>query len=265
MNFAGGKNSVRFRVLTYNIHRAIGVDGVFAPERILEVLRHHNPDLALLQEVDRAAPRSNHIDLGSYFSRHLQYHHRAVGMNVVMKKGKYGNATLSRYAIGRQRNINLTIGRRKARGAQHTRVLVETRTNSAVVDVFNVHLSLIAKLRRKQISMLMQCSDIAQLPPDQPCIIAGDMNDWPGSLKRQRFGPEGFLNASSRRPGSRWAIKTYPSYAPSAGLDKVFFRGNLKLLHIFRSRLKIARVASDHLPVIADFEVRPERLVSQNS
>ncbi len=255
--FAWEGDIVRFRILTYNIHKAIGVDGVFAPERILEILRHHDADIVLLQEVDRAAPRSNHLDLGSYFSRELSYHHRAVSMNVHMKKGKYGNATLSRFSIGRQRNINLTIGRNKRRGAQHTRILVQSTSARAIVDVFNVHLSLRAKLRRQQIQMLLESSDLANLPVSQPCIIAGDMNDWPGSLKRQRFSPADFVCASGRRPGSRWAIKTFPSYAPTAGLDKVFYRGEIKLLHIFRSRLKLARVASDHLPVIADFEVSP--------
>ncbi|HNO80598.1 MAG TPA: endonuclease/exonuclease/phosphatase family protein [Phycisphaerae bacterium] len=248
---------MRFRILTYNIHKAIGVDGVFAPQRILEILRHHDADIVLLQEVDRAAPRSNHLDLGAYFSRELSYPHRAVSMNVHMKKGKYGNATLSRYAIGRQRNINLTIGQHKRRGAQHTRILVQSSSASAVVDVFNVHLSLRAKLRRQQIQMLLESGDLAGVPACQPCIIAGDMNDWPGSLKRQRFGPADFVCASGRRPGSRWAIKTFPSYAPTAGLDKVFYRGEIKLLQVFRSRLKLARVASDHLPVIADFEVSP--------
>ncbi len=246
---------MRFRLLTYNIHRAIGIDGRFDPDRIVEILRHHNADIVLLQEVDRAVPRSDHLDLGSYFSRHLEYRHRAVGMNVLMKKGKYGNATLSRFSIGRQRNIDLTIGRRKGRGAQHTRVTVRNRTRNAVVDLFNVHLSLTARMRRKQVRMLMESTDLANLPSDQPCIIAGDMNDWRGSLKRQRFTPSDFVCATKRRRGSRWAIKTFPSYAPSAGLDKIFYRGNLRLLHIFRSRLKLARVASDHLPVIADFEV----------
>lgn len=246
---------MRIRILTYNVHKAVGVDGAFAPERILEILRHHDADIVLLQEVDRAAPRSNHIDLASYLSRELRYHYRAVSMNVHMKKGKYGNATLSRFSIGRQRNINLTIGRRKRRGAQHTRILVQNRSGKAVVDVFNVHLSLRANMRRKQIQMLLESSDLANLTASQPCIIAGDMNDWPGSLKRQQFGPADFVCASGRRPGSRWAIKTFPSYAPYAGLDKVFFRGDIKLLQVFRSRLKLARIASDHLPVIADFEV----------
>jgi endonuclease/exonuclease/phosphatase family metal-dependent hydrolase len=37
------------RVMTYNIHRAIGVDRRFRPERIVEILRHYDPDVVLLQ------------------------------------------------------------------------------------------------------------------------------------------------------------------------------------------------------------------------
>jgi len=48
---------MHLKVLTYNIHRAIGVDRRFRPERIVEILTHHDADLALLQEVDEGAPR----------------------------------------------------------------------------------------------------------------------------------------------------------------------------------------------------------------
>jgi len=247
---------MRLRILTYNIHKAIGVDRVFAPERIIQVLRHHDADIVLLQEVDRYAPRSGCIDLASYLARELGYRYRAVGINVYMKRGKYGNATLSRYPIGRQHNIDLTVGRAKRRGAQHTRIHVVRGRERVAVDVFNVHLSLLARLRRVQVERLLHTSDIVNLPLDAPCIIAGDMNDWQGELKRKHFLPAGFKCATNRREGSRWAIRTFPSFAPTGGLDKIFYRGSLQFLHAFRSRLEVARVASDHLPVIADFELQ---------
>lgn len=56
--------SVNLRFVTYNIHRVIGVDRRFRPGRIVEILRHHDPDLALLQEVDEGAPLSGRLDLG---------------------------------------------------------------------------------------------------------------------------------------------------------------------------------------------------------
>ncbi|MCH8805891.1 MAG: endonuclease/exonuclease/phosphatase family protein [Planctomycetes bacterium] len=246
---------MRFRLLTYNIHKAIGVDRRFRPERIIAILKRHNADVVLLQEVDRGVPRSGHIDLASYIATAVLYQFRAVGMNVHLKKGKYGNATLSRFPIGRQRNIDLSIGRRKRRGAQHTRIILPKRGDPTPIDIFNIHLGLSALERRRQVRRLLESPDIAQLDPSAPCVIAGDLNDWRGVLRRQRFTDAGFLCATNRRPGSRWSIKTFPSYAPTGGLDKIFYCGSLRLLHVRRSRLALARVASDHLPVIADFEV----------
>jgi endonuclease/exonuclease/phosphatase family metal-dependent hydrolase len=243
------------RLLTYNIHRAIGVDRKFAPERIVEILRHHDAHVVLLQEVDRGVPRSDHLDLASLLARELRYRYRAVGMNVWLKKGRYGNATLSRFPIGRQRNIDLTVARRKRRGAQHTRLRVPIGARTIDLDVFNAHLGLSAPERRLQVDQLLHAPDVSRLTLSAPCIIAGDMNDWRGVLKRQYFKPTGFRCATDLRPGSRWSIKSFPSYAPAGGLDKVFYRGNLQLLHAHRSRLELARVASDHLPVIVEFEI----------
>lgn len=246
---------MQVRLLTYNIHKAIGVDRQFRPERIIAVLEHHDPDIVLLQEVDRDAPRSNHLDLAEVLATELRYDYRAVGMNVFLSKGRYGNVTLSRHPIGRQRNIDLTVGWRKRRGAQHTNIQIASAEGTVELEVFNVHLGLLARERREQIGMLLNCPDVAQLDPDKPCIIAGDMNDWQGMLKRQRFARAGFQCATNRSLGSRWSIKTFPSYAPTSGLDKIFYRGNIRLLRVQRSRLDIARVASDHLPVIAEFEL----------
>jgi len=39
---------VRLRVLSYNIHRAIGVDRRFRPERIASIVGYYNPDVVAL-------------------------------------------------------------------------------------------------------------------------------------------------------------------------------------------------------------------------
>ena len=207
---------MQLRLLTYNIHKAIGVDRKFDPQRTVEILRHHNADILLLQEVDRGVPRSGHVDLAAYLERKLEYGYRAVGMNVYLKKGQYGNATLSRFPIGRQHNIDLTNGGRIRRGAQHARIEMHNGKSQVCIDVFNVHLSLTARLRRVQVRHLLATSDLARLPAEAPCIVGGDMNDWRGELKRV-FRTAGFQCATNRRSGSRWAIKTFPvSRRPAA-------------------------------------------------
>ena len=54
---------MKFRILSYNIHRAIGLDRRFQPARIMQVLREHDPDIVLLQEVDKGVPRSREMDM----------------------------------------------------------------------------------------------------------------------------------------------------------------------------------------------------------
>ncbi len=246
---------MQFRLLTYNIHKAIGIDRKFEPQRIVTILEHYRADVVLLQEVEHNSPRSQHTYLASELARSLRYDFSAFGINVFSRRGKYGNATLSSYSIGQQHNIDLSLRWRKRRGAQHTTIHLTDGSRQVDLEVFNVHLGLSAMERREQLRKLFATPQMSQLSPDSPCIVAGDMNDWRGLLKRKVFAGCGFQCATNRRPGSRWAIKTFPSYAPTGGLDKIFYRGPLKPLHVHGSRLQLARVASDHLPVIADFHI----------
>ena len=143
---------MRLRVLSYNIHRAIGVDRLFRPERIVEILAHHDADIVLLQEVDEGVPRSREMDLAKNLAQRLGFRHYAVGHNVSLRKGRYGNATLSRFPIIRERNIDLTVGDRKRRGCQHTTIEIgPTEESTQRLEVFNLHLGLSARERQRQV------------------------------------------------------------------------------------------------------------------
>ncbi len=241
--------------MTYNIHRAIGVDRRFRPERIVEVVQHHAPDVVLLQEVDDGAPRSDELDLAKELSSALDYPHYAVGHNVQLRKrGRYGNATLSRFPILRERNIDLTIDSRKRRGCQHTSLDVaavggETR----VLEVFNLHLGLSAKERARQVGALVRSGEFAGLDPGHACLVGGDFNDWRSLLHPIFTEILGFRCATQRSHGYSGAMRTYPAFSPTGGLDKLYYRGGLWLVSARRCRLNLSKVASDHLPVVADF------------
>jgi len=247
---------MQFRIMTYNIHRAIGVDRRFRPERILEVTEHHRPDLLLLQEVDEGVPRSRELDLAKELASLLDYPHYAVGHNVSLRKGRYGNATLSRHPILGERNIDLTIASRKRRGCQHTRIHVESsRGQPFELDVFNLHLGLSARERARQIGRLARSTEFSSLPLDAACFVAGDFNDW-RSLLHPIFTEILEFRCATQHP-IRWerAIRTYPSFSPRGSLDRIYYRGPLRMLSSRACRLRVSKVASDHLPVIADFEL----------
>ncbi len=243
---------MRLRILSYNIHRAIGLDRRFRLERIVEIIRHYNPDIALLQEVDSGAPRSRNLDLASTLAEALGFAHHAVGLNVKLRRGHYGNATLSRFSIARARNIDLTVGTRKRRGCQYTRLQIETDGAHRHLDVFNLHLGLSERERIRQIGRLVRCEEFAALKSG-PCILGGDFNDWRGTLPMVLTEVLGFQCSSGVNGGK--LIRTYPSISPTASLDRVFFRGSLRLAGAHSCRLALSRVASDHLPLIVDFDL----------
>ena len=246
-----------FKVLSYNIHRAIGVDRRFQPQRIIDILQHHDADLVLLQEVDEGAPRSRELDLAKEIAEAAGYEHRAVGHNVSLRKGRYGNAVLSRWPIDLQRNIDLTIGDRKRRGCLHTRLrTVRPHSSEHRIDVFNLHLGLSARERQSQIGLLARAQEFESVPENVACLLAGDFNDWLAQLHPIVYEMLGFKSATQHRFGYQATIRTYPSFSPTGGLDKIYYRGPLRLVAARSCRLAVSRIASDHLPIVAEFEMK---------
>ncbi len=244
------------KVLTYNIHRAIGVDRRFRPNRIVDILAHHNADLVLLQEVDEGVPRSRELDLARELGRETGYTHVAAGYNVSLRKGRYGNAILSRWPLAIHRNIDLTVDEKKRRGCLHARVRIEKGHHGVrELDVFNLHLGLSAREQTRQIGTLVRSPEFASVPEGAPCLVAGDFNDWRAVLVPIFVEILQFKSATRHRFGHPAAIRTYPSFSPTGALDKIFFRGPLRLLGARSCRLRVSRVASDHLPIVAEFEL----------
>lgn len=249
---------MKLSLLTYNIHRAIGLDGRFRPERIVEVLQHHDADVVLLQEVDDGAPRSRKLDLAAELASAAGYEHFAAGYNVRLSVGRYGNATLSRHPIVEQRNIDLTISRLKKRGCLHTRLLVQPAHggNERPIDVFNLHLGLSAMERSRQVRRLLSTGEFERLDSTSEVVVAGDFNDWRSLLWPVFVTALGFRCATQTDADRPTFLRTYPTFSPRGALDRFYYRGQMRATEARVSRLKVARVASDHLPVTMELEVR---------
>jgi len=248
---------MQIRVLSYNMHRAIGVDRLFRPERIARVLKHHQADIVLLQEVDVGVPRSRQLDLAKEMAEAAGYPYYVTGLNVKLSKGMYGNTTLSKFPITQSRNINLTVGKRKARGCQYSSIQLNNSSDfSQNIEVFNLHLGLSAQERVRQVGLLSQSEEFCSIAPGTPCLVGGDFNDW-----RTILGPIftdilDFQCATNHSKGYHNPYLTYPAFTPTGGLDKIFYRGPLELIRRRRCWMGITRLASDHLPVIAEFELQ---------
>jgi endonuclease/exonuclease/phosphatase family metal-dependent hydrolase len=119
------------------------------------------------------------------------------------------------------------------------------------VVVANVHLGLAGFERRLQLRKLLDSEIIRHTHRRTPLIVGGDYNDVWGTLGKNVMHPAGFAAAGEH-------ILTYPAALPARALDRIFYRGELISGHAFASRLKIARHASDHLPLVADFQLLTE-------
>ena len=245
---------MEIRILTWNIHKGIGVDRRFRPGRIAEVLRHYEAGVVLLQEVDRGARRSRRLELDRWLAEEAGYRWSAWFENHHLQEGGYGNAVLSKWPIRRSRNVDLTVGRRKRRSALYVRVDLPGHWKD--LHVFNLHLGLSARERAEQIRRFLASGTWRHLPRRSRVVLGGDTNDWRNRLYRhaglERAGFQAWAEG-----GAHPLIPTYPSVAPVGALDKVFWKGALTARRVYRSRMALARVASDHRPLIADLELLP--------
>jgi endonuclease/exonuclease/phosphatase family metal-dependent hydrolase len=242
---------MRFRLLTYNIHKCIGgMDRKYHPERVIEVLGHYQPDIVMLQEVDDGVPRSGHHRQVDLLGDALDYRHRAYQKNVLLKTGAYGNAILSRFPLFDVNHVDLTVPMKKRRRAliAHCRLQHDGHTRRMLL--VNVHLGLAGYERLVQTRRLMSADVLVHTRQHTPVVIGGDFNDMFGVLGWRVLKPFGFLPAVHNQ-------KTFPAAMPLRPLDRVFYRGDVSHHHTFAAHSDLARQASDHLPLVIDFDLQP--------
>ncbi len=239
------------RVLTYNIHKGIGgIDRRYKIDRIAGVISHYAPDLVLLQEVDDGVPRSKRHRQVDELSQRLQMRYSAFQPNVRLKVGQYGNAILSRYPLHNVVDVDLTVGPKKRRRAQVARVQLRIEGHMRTLLAINVHLGLAGFERKIQLRRLIAHDSVSRAHAQTPVVLGGDFNDVWASLGRACLAPHRFHPATMN-------AKTFPARFPVRPLDSIHYRGPIALDHAFAGHVDLAKQASDHLPLVADFRLVP--------
>ncbi|HJU15618.1 MAG TPA: endonuclease/exonuclease/phosphatase family protein [Stellaceae bacterium] len=230
------------RVVTYNIHTCVGVDRRCDPARIAAVLREIDPGIACLQEIDTRRRLDPFADQWAYLGE-------ATGLTVVAgggirtHRGRFGNAILTRFPVLSSRAIDLSVGDYEPRGAIDADLLVGDR----VLRVLATHFGLRLAERRWQADRLMTVLGEAPAPhrpPPDAVLLMGDLNEWRGR--------RGGLRALDRSLGPGAAPRTFPSWMPVLPLDRIYAAGPAVLRDVSVYRSPLARLASDHLPLVAD-------------
>jgi endonuclease/exonuclease/phosphatase family metal-dependent hydrolase len=230
---------VSLRVLTLNVHGGQGPGG-FDMGRLTDFLRRADVDVALLQEVDRARPRSRYVDMPAVLASGTGME-VAYGLNVRLgpRRGVSGIATLSRHPIVEQLLTHLP--RRpglKQRGVLRTDLDVDGLT----VSVFNTHLEHARPtMRNRQLAAVR--GPVAATP--HPVVLGGDLNAYPGS------GTLGIARAFLR---DAWSAgtgtgATSPASGPRNRIDYLLYAPPVRV----RQAQVMPQVVSDHLAVRAEF------------
>jgi len=223
-------------VASYNIHKAEGLDGRVDLSRIGEVLREIDADLVGIQEIYRSQAETLAEQLGMSV---------AMGVTRYRQDGPYGNAVLTRLEVHGSHPFDLSRPPREPRGG----IRLDTVVGDGLLHLFNVHFGLKVRERAWQVDALVREHVLHEDLPGLRIVI-GDLNEWfPGAvgrtLRRELHGPR--------------MRRTHPAPLPIFPLDRIYWDRNLHAdgFHVHRSRL--ARVASDHLPVVARLRVASHR------
>ena len=227
------------RVATWNVHSCVGTDRRHDPARTAAVIAELDADVVALQEFQYPADIALETRTPVVLER-LDRYECALGPTLTRLTHSFGNVLLTRHAIRDLRRLDLSHERREPRGALAATIEV----HGADLHVVATHLGLRPSERRLQVRRIME--HIETLPSGF-LVVLGDFNDWlPG---------RSVVHVLDRRLGRPPRPASFPVFWPIVSLDRIWIHPTEALRRIFTHTTPTARLASDHLPVVADIEV----------
>ena len=235
------RGSATLRVATYNVHGCVGTDGRHDPDRVAAVVSELDADVVAMQEFtypDSVAIESRTpVELVA-----LDRYQCALGpTRRTAAERCFGNALFARHPIVDVHRIDLSMDQREPRGALATTIDVD----GVEVHLLAAHLGLRVRERRFQVQQLLSYLDSVR---HSLVIVLGDFNDWlPGRSA---------AHVLDQRLGAAARLRSFPSSRPVLPLDRIWIRPVSLLRRMFVHTSALARRASDHLPVVADLDLR---------
>lgn len=251
----GAGTSAVIRVATYNVHKCRGLDRRVSVERIASVIKALDADVIAVQEILNGTGTHNQVRA---IAAHLGYKF-AFGENREHAGLPYGNATFSRLPIVRVENYDITWARRERRGCLRTDIEMK---HGRTLHLFNVHLGTSFFERPHQAHKLLSSDLLLHPELRSPRIVVGDFNEWTRGVATRLMGSR-FKSVDAKlleRGIGRWSLRrllprrnTYPGVLPLLHLDYFYYDDNLRLVSSKLLRTRTSLVASDHLPIVAEF------------
>jgi endonuclease/exonuclease/phosphatase family metal-dependent hydrolase len=250
------------RLMTYNVHGCSGMDGRVSPRRVAHVIRGQMPDVVALQELDLGRRRSRAEDQAAIIAREL-------GMQAVfcptITRGEehYGHALLSRWPMEIVKRARLPHDASSWWQEPRSALWVRVEVAGTVLNVITTHLGLGPRERVRQVQALLGPEWIGAIGPDEPVLLCGDFNALPGSAPH-RLAAGRLRDVQAPRAGFR-PLGTFSSVQPLVRLDHIFASAHFEHQGVVVVRNALTRLASDHLPLVADLRVVPVHADTQRT
>jgi endonuclease/exonuclease/phosphatase family metal-dependent hydrolase len=240
------------RIVTYNVHRCVGNDRRLDVGRVAAVLSALNPDIVALQELDVGRRRTGHVDQAHEIARRLEMsHHFHPAMTV--EEERYGDAILTSYPERLVKRAALP-GYPRMRGLEPRGALwVEVEIAGKPVQIINTHLGLVPREQQIQAHALAGPAWLEHPDCTWPAILLGDFNATASSLVYRTL--TGRLQPARRLAKRKQPSSTFPSPLPVLRIDHHFVSPGIEVKDVFAPFDPLCRVASDHLPLVMDFEL----------
>jgi endonuclease/exonuclease/phosphatase family metal-dependent hydrolase len=240
------------RIVTYNVHRCVGTDRRLDVARVAAVLAQLNPDIVALQELDVGRRRTGHVDQAHQIAERLEMtHHFHAALQV--EEERYGDAILTALPERLVKAGPLPgydpIRALEPRGA----LWVEVDVDGRPLQVINTHLGLVPREQQIQASHLAGNAWLDHADCAWPAILLGDFNATSSSLVYRTLTAK--LQPARRLARRKQPSSTFPSPLPVLRIDHLFVSPGIEVLDVFAPFDPLTRSASDHLPLVMDFEL----------
>ena len=239
------------RILTYNVHRCVGVDRRLDVARVAEVIAAQAPDIVALQELDVGRARTGGVDQAHRLAQRLgmAFHFNAA---LKVEEELYGDAILTALP---ERLIKAgplpghpRFSRLEPRGA----LWVAVEVDGAELQVINTHLGLVPREQQIQAAALAG-ADWLGSAAGAPLLLVGDFNATARTLVYRTFAAK--LSDARRAARHARPSPTFPSSMPILAIDHVFVSAGVVVEAVRTPLDPLSRVASDHLPLVVDLHL----------
>ena len=229
-------STLTVKILSYNIKNCQGMDGVVSYQRVADVIKRIDAEVVALQELDSATQRSKGVVVLDELSR-LTGMNKTYGASIDYQGGKYGIGILTKEKPVSWKRIPLP-------GREEPRSLLIVELKDIVFGC--THFSLTEEDRLS--SAYIASNSFKDY--SKPVFLAGDLNSIPESSIIKSI--ENYFSILTN-PSS----PTSPSNNPSKCIDYILgLKTNGTSFTTIRTVVEQETVASDHLPVWAEIEVK---------